>query len=295
MTGIAAGIELGGTKCVCVLGDEGGDIVDRVRLPTTAPAETMAAIEEVLSGWRFDALGIASFGPIAIDPAEDRWGHITATTKPGWSGTDVAPRLARRFGVPVGFHTDVVGAAMAEASYGAAAGLPDLAYVTVGTGVGVGLIAGGMPLTGLTHSELGHLRPRRLAGDAFPGICPFHGDCIEGLAAGPAIAARVGRPAELLPSADPAWTSVIDALAQLCHTLVLTGIPRRIVFGGGVMLGMPHLLPRLRVALNDLVAGYGDVDLIGDVDAYLVPAALGEDAGPRGALILGQLAQARKA
>lgn len=285
-----AGVELGGTKCVCVLGTGPGDLRDEVRLPTTSPVETMAAIEAVLAGWRFDAIGIASFGPVGIDRAAANWGHITATTKPGWSGADIAPRLSRRFGVPVGFETDVVAAALAEARWGAGAGLADLAYVTIGTGVGVGMITGGRPLSGLTHAELGHVRPRRMTGDAFAGHCTFHGDCIEGLAAGPAIAARAGRPAEQLSADDPAWTPVVDALAQLCHMLVMTGVPRRILFGGGVSLGAPHLLPRIRAALRESLGGYGEAALIAPLDAYIAPTGLGAQAGPLGAILVGEQA-----
>ncbi len=285
-----AGVELGGTKCVCVLGTGPGDLRDEVRLPTTSPVETMAAIEAVLAGWRFDAIGIASFGPVGIDRAAANWGHITATTKPGWSGADIAARLSRRFGVPVGFETDVVAAALAEARWGAGAGLADLAYVTIGTGVGVGMITGGRPLSGLTHAELGHVRPRRMTGDAFAGHCTFHGDCIEGLAAGPAIAARAGRPAEQLSADDPAWTPVVDALAQLCHMLVMTGVPRRILFGGGVSLGAPHLLPRIRATLRESLGGYGEAALIAPLDAYIAPAGLGAQAGPLGAILVGEQA-----
>lgn len=288
---LVAGVELGGTKCVCILGT-GPDVVRAIeRVPTTTPAETLAAIEGVLDGWQgFAALGIPSFGPVGIDRAAPDWGHITATTKPGWSGTDIAPRLAARYGVPVGFDTDVVGAALAEARWGAAQGLADLAYVTIGTGVGVGLIADGKPLSGLTHAELGHIRPRRLAGDVFPGMCSFHSDCVEGLASGPAIAARAGKPGDQLAADDPAWVSVADAIAQLCHTLVLTGVPRRIVFGGGVAVGTPHLLPRVRAALAESLGCYGNLALLGDLDAFIVPAALGDRAGPLGAILLGQAA-----
>lgn len=288
---LVAGVELGGTKCVCILASGPDDIRAIERVPTTTPDETLAAIEAVLDGWQgFGALGIPSFGPVGIDCAAPDWGHITATTKPGWSGTDIAPRLAARYGVPVGFHTDVVGAALAEARWGAAQGLADLAYVTIGTGIGVGLIAGGKPLSGLTHAELGHIRPRRLPGDSFPGMCSFHGDCLEGLASGPAIAARAGRPAETLAADDASWTPVVDAIAQLCHTLVMIGLPRRIIFGGGVAVGTPHLLPRVRLALADSLGGYGNGDLLGDLDAFIVPAALGDRAGPLGAILLGQAA-----
>ena len=288
---LVAGVELGGTKCVCILGTGPDDVCAIERVPTTTPGETLAAIEAVLDGWRgFAALGIPSFGPVGIDRAAPDWGHITATTKPGWSGTDIAPRLAARYGAPVGFDTDVVGAALAEARWGAAQGLADLAYVTIGTGVGVGLIAGGKPLSGLTHAELGHIRPRRLAGDGFPGMCSFHGDCVEGLASGPAIAARAGKSGDQLAADDPAWEPVADAIAQLCHTLVLTGVPRRIVFGGGVAVGTPHLLPRVRTALADSLGSYGNLALLGDLDAFIVPAALGDRAGPLGAILLGQAA-----
>lgn len=288
---LVAGVELGGTKCVCILGTGPDDIRAIERVPTTTPDTTLAAIETILDDWRgFDALGIPSFGPVGIDRSATDWGHITLTTKPGWSGTDIAPRLGARYGVPVGFDTDVVGAGLAEAHWGAAQGLADLAYVTIGTGIGVGMIAGGRPLSGLTHAELGHIRPRRLPGDDFAGACAFHGDCVEGLAAGPAIAARAGIPAERLGADDPAWPPVVDAIAQLCHMLVLTGLPRRIVFGGGVAVGTPHLLPRVRAALIESLGGYGNTALLGDIDDFIVPAALGDRAGPLGAILLGQAA-----
>ncbi len=289
---LIAGIELGGTKIVCLLASGPQDVRDEVRLPTTSPAETLAAIEAVLDRWRgFAAIGVASFGPIDIDRASPGWGSITVTTKPGWSHTDIARRLIARYAVPLGFHTDVVGAALAEAEWGAARRLADLAYVTVGTGVGAGLVAGGRPLDGLAHAELGHLRPRRLPGDAFAGTCPFHGDCIEGLASGPAIAARAGRPAPELAADDPAWDFAADALAQLAQALVLTGVPRRIVWGGGVM-AQPMLLPRIRLRLAESLGGYLALSALDDLDTYLVPAALEGRAGPLGAVLLGRLALA---
>ena len=287
---LIAGVELGGTKIVCVLGRGPDAVEDEVRIPTAKPDETMAAIEATLERWSgFAALGIASFGPVQIDRAAPDWGHVATTTKPGWSGADVAGRLGKRFGVPVGFHTDVVGAALAEARWGAAAGLADMAYVTVGTGVGAGLVAGGRPVDGLTHSELGHLRPVRLAGDDFVGVCPFHGACVEGLASGPAIGARAGRPGADVPADDPLWDSVAHALAQLAHALVLTGVPRRIVWGGGVM-GDGRLLPRIRRMLHDSLGGYLPFPEIVDGDTFLVPAALGGRAGPMGAVVLGRQA-----
>ncbi len=288
---LIAGIELGGTKINCILARGPDAIEDEVRIPTTRPDETLAAVEAVLDRWRgFSALGIASFGPVSIDRHAGDYGHITSTPKPGWAGTDVARRLEQHAGVPTGFHTDVVGAALAEARWGAAKGLDDIAYVTVGTGIGVGLIAGGRPVDGLTHSEFGHIRPVRVAGDDWVGSCPFHGACLEGLAAGPAIAARTGMPAAELPADHPAWDGVAHALGQLLHTLVLTGVPRRIVMGGGVMIGNNHLFPRVRLAMTRSLAGYIALPEVGLADSYVVLPALGGNAGPLGAILLGEQA-----
>ena len=290
---LIAGVELGGTKCIAVLARGPDAVEEEVRIPTATPAETLPAIEAVLDRWTgYAAFGIASFGPVAVDRHAADWGQITVTTKPHWSHTDIARRWEKRYGVPVGFHTDVVGAALAEARWGAAAGLGDMAYVTVGTGIGVGLIAGGRPLDGLTHQELGHIRPVRLSGDDWIGACPFHGACLEGLASGPAIAARAGRHADELAPDDPAWEPVVHALGQLLHMLVMTGVPRRVVFGGGVMTGMPHLLPRIREAMTRSLAGYLMLPEVAMTDTFAVPAALGNRAGPLGAVLLGAQALA---
>lgn len=288
---LIAGLELGGTKCIAILASGPDAIHERVELPTTSPTETLGAIEAVIDGWRgFAALGIASFGPISIDRHAADYGHITSTPKPGWAGTDVARRLAARYDVPTEFHSDVVGAALGEARWGAAAGLTDLAYVTVGTGIGVGLIAHDRPVDGLTHSELGHIRPQRLAEDDWSGACPFHGACVEGLAAGPAIAARTGIKGQDLPADHEAWGGIVHALAQLLHTITLTGVPRRIVMGGGVMVGNPFLFPRIRQALRQSLGGYIAIPEVTDVDTYVVAPALGHNAGPLGAIVLGQQA-----
>lgn len=290
---LVAGVELGGTKCVVILACGPEEVEEAVRIPTTRPEETLPAIEAVLDRWRgMAAIGIASFGPVGIDRGASDYGHISSTPKPGWAGTDIARRLGARYGLPVGFHSDVVGAALAEARWGAGQGLADLAYVTVGTGVGAGLVAGGRPVDGLTHAELGHMRPPRLPGDDWAGSCPFHGACVEGLAAGPAIAARTGRRGEDLPADDPAWAPVVSALGHLFATLALTGVPRRIVLGGGVLTGNVFLLPRLREAAAASLAGYVALPAVMDMETYLVPAALGANAGPLGAVLLGQMAVA---
>lgn len=285
---LIAGVELGGTKCIAILSNGPDSILEEVRVPTTRPEETMPALEAALDRWSgFAAIGIASFGPVSIDRDAGDYGSITSTPKPHWANTDVARRLAARYAVPVGLHSDVVGAAMAEARWGAGQGLADLAYVTVGTGIGAGLIAHGRPVDGLTHSELGHIRPVRVAGDDWIGACPFHGACVEGLASGPAIAARTGMKGEELPADHPAWEPVVGALATLFATLTLTGVPRRIVLGGGVMVGNPALLPRLRDATAASLAGYVALPAVRDMETFLVPAALGGNAGPLGAVVLG--------
>lgn len=288
---LIAGIELGGTKCIAILARGPDEIEDRVQLPTTRPEETLSALAAVLDRWSgYSALGIASFGPVSIDRTAGDYGHITTTPKPGWAGQDVGRRLAAHAGVPTGFHTDVVGAALAEQRWGAAKGLGDIAYATVGTGIGVGLIAGGLPVDGLTHSEFGHVRPARVPGDEWVGACPYHGGCVEGLSSGPAIRARTGRAGAELPADDAVWELVADALGQLLHTLVLTGVPRRIVMGGGVMIGNDHLFPRVRRAMTRSLAGYVALPEVADAETFVVPPALGDNAGPLGAILLGMRA-----
>lgn len=290
-----AGVELGGTKCVCILASAPDAIIDRVVIATTTPEDTLCAIESVLLRWRsghaIAGFGVASFGPIELDPRSAQYGFITTTPKPHWSGTDVGRRLARATGAPMAFDTDVNGAALAEQRWGAGAGLDDLAYVTVGTGVGVGLIVNGQRVHRRGHPELGHIRIARLAGDSWPGACPYHGDCVEGLASGHAIAARLdGRTLESLGPDDLLWDGVAWALAQLCHTTACAIAPSRILFGGGVMKGQSHLLARVQTLLQASLADY-----LALPDDYLQPARLGDLAGPLGAIALGMQAIQRSA
>jgi len=231
---------------------------------------------------------VASFGPLELDPASPRYGTLVNTPKPGWTGADLLSGL-KAFGVPVGLDTDVNGAALAEGQWGGAQGLHSFTYVTVGTGIGVGSIVRGLAVRGLGHSEAGHLRIPRLAGRNWPGACPFHGDCAEGLASGPAIQAQAGRPAVDLPPSDPIWDEVVQALAALLHNLVLTTAPQRILIGGGVVSGQPFLLPRLRPALLDSLNGYGVAPAIAaDIHSFVDAPALGTFAGPLGAVALAQ-------
>jgi fructokinase len=283
-----AGVELGGTKCICTLAYGPEHIIAQHSIPTTGSNETLTAIEAVLTDWwgdiGFRALGIASMGPIRIDPQASDFGHILATTKPGWPGADIANRLNRQFNVPLSFDTDVNGAAVAEILWGAGQGMTDFAYVTVGTGVGVGLIVNGKPTRGIGHSEIGHIRVPRLPGDTFRSACKFHEDCVEGLASGTAIKARLG--AQHVSEIDQAhfvWDVVADAITAMCHALVCTTGPQRIVLGGGVITKQPHLLDRIGPMLEASLAGY--IDLPNDWP-YVTAPGLGDLAGPLGPIAL---------
>ena len=283
-----AGIELGGTKCVCTLAYGPDLILNQRTVSTRAPDETLPAIVAILQEWQrshgFGAIGIASFGPIDLDPLSSSYGHILATNKPGWPGTDVRRVLSASFGVPTGLDTDVNGAALAEIRWGSGQGLDDFAYVTVGTGVGVGLIVHGHPTRGIGHSEIGHLRVPRLAGDSVPSVCLYHDDCVEGLASGTALTARLdGRAPADLDTDDPVWEPIVHALAVMCHAIACTAGPKRIAIGGGVIGGQAHLLNRIDEALRRSLAGYMPLPPAG---RYVVAPQLGNLAGPLGAIAL---------
>lgn len=288
-----AGVELGGTKCIAILARDAEKIMARETVPTTSPDDTIGSIERILLEWQqsqgFEGLGIASFGPIDVNPASPGWGHILPTTKPGWSGANVAPRLHDTLNVPVAFDTDVNGAAFAEMRWGSGRGFVDFAYVTVGTGVGVGLITNGLPTRGFGHCELGHVRLKRWPGDEWPGACSFHGDCVEGLAAGTALRARVGDRLNEIESDDPIWDSVAWTLAQLCQVIVCAAAPHRIAMGGGVIERQPQLLGKINAMLVESLNGF----LCLPDDGPLVRSPeLGKDAGPLGAIALAMQASA---
>jgi len=296
---LLCGVELGGSKCVCLLGTGPDGILAQCAIPTTHDAdETLRRIADVLRNWQetygpFAAIGIASFGPLDLRAGSRTFGQITSTVKPGWGWIDICARLGRVHGVPVGFNTDVNAAALAEGRWGGARELADFAYITVGTGVGVGLVVGGKTVFGCNHPELGHVRIARRAGDLWPGICRFHGDCVEGLASGPAIAARVGLLPEEIPDDNRVWELAAYALAQLVHTLMLATAPWRILVGGGVVQARPQILGHIRRLLIESLNGYLDLEaLTGGVDRYVVAPDLGMLAGPLGALALAEDAYA---
>lgn len=287
-----AGVEMGGTKCVLTLADGPEEVREREVIATSSPADTLGRIERVLGSWKtngcLDALGIGSFGPIDVDEGSATYGHVLSTPKPGWAGADVARRLQRAVGVPTSFDTDVNGAALAEMQWGSGRGFDDFAYVTVGTGVGVGLIVDGKPTRGFGHCELGHIRVARLPGEDWPGSCPFHGDCVEGLASGSALRARFGEELDGLGADHPVWDGVAWTLAQLCHAIVCAGAPRRIAIGGGVIERQPHLLERIEASLVDSLNGFIKLPADG---RYVRAPELGNQAGPLGAIALAMRAR----
>jgi fructokinase len=282
-------IEAGGTKFICGVGT-GPEDLKTFRIPTTSPGETIGAAIRILKDNAgpdgLAAVGIGSFGPVELEPASPLYGHITSTPKQGWQNVDLAGVVARELGVPVGFDTDVNAAALGETRWGAARDVASCVYLTVGTGIGGGT---GLPAT--THPEMGHIRiPHDITADPFPGLCPFHGDCLEGLASGPAIAARWGRNAEEIPPDHPAWALQSRYLALGIANIALTIAPGRIILGGGVMRQI-HLLDLIRRDFNDILNGY-----LKPPEPCIVPPGLGERAGVLGALALGTRAfQARLA
>lgn len=280
-------IEAGGTKFVAAVIAAPDDIRETVRFDTTTPQETIGATLDWLRAGQdrhgaYSAIGIASFGPLELDRDAPNWGHITATTKKGWSNCDFAGVFSRAFGLPVGFDTDVNGAALAESRWGAGQGKPVCVYVTIGTGIGGGAIIEGKPLQGLSHPEMGHIRlPRHPDDTRFAGVCPFHGDCLEGLASGPAIMARWGASLSDLPPEHQAHDIIAWYLAHMVVTLQSIMEPSCVILGGGVT-GAPGLLGRIRAQAGILGSGY----FRGQANEIIVQPGLGGKAGLLGGLAL---------
>ncbi|MGC9220471.1 MAG: ROK family protein [Solirubrobacteraceae bacterium] len=286
--GLVGGVETGGSWCVCAVGSCTGEIVARQRLRTTTPEETLAAIISFFKQAPPVArIGVGSFGPVDLDPHSATWGYVMATPKPGWRHTSVARTLEQALKVKVVFETDVAAAAVGEHRWGAGRGVGSLTYMTVGTGIGVGLLLGQEPWHGISHPEVGHVRvPHDRSRDPFTGTCPYHGDCLEGLACGLALAARWGRPAEQLGADHPAWELEAEYIAAGLANLVFTVAPERIVLGGGV-LAAPGLLELVRTRLEELLGGYiQSPALAPGLEHYLVAPGLGDDAGVLGAMAL---------
>lgn len=288
MTGVAA-IELGGTRAAVTVGVAPDRCAPPIVLPTTDPQKTLQRIGDALEmldrqGHAFDRIGVASFGPVGVTSGRSDWGRIGATPKPGWSGADVAGVLQRRFGLPVALDTDVNAAAMGEGRWGSTTSCGSHAYVTVGTGVGVGVVIDGRPVHGLSHPEAGHLRPRRLEGDDYAGRCAWHSDCLEGLVSGPALADRLGRPADDLPDGHDAFRTAGLYLGDVLASVCLVASPERIVIGGGVGR-RPAVLSAAREALERTLNGY--VSQISErTSEFLVAPGLGAHSGLFGAMAL---------
>lgn len=282
------GIEAGGTKFVCAIGDQSGSIHHETRFDTTTPDETLArALAFFQAHDPVEALGIASFGPLDLDKSSSQYGHITATPKPGWSGTDIAGRVSVALDVPVAFDTDVNGAALGEHRWGAARGLHTFVYLTIGTGIGGGGMVAGNLIHGALHPEMGHMRvPHDRSADPFAGTCPFHGDCLEGLAAGPAIEARWGARGETLGPDHPAWKLEARYLGLALANLALTLSPQRMILGGGVM-HVPGMFAKVRTELQAALNGYVQhASYLEHIDKTVVPPELGDRAGVLGAIAL---------
>ncbi|GAB4182978.1 MAG: ROK family protein [Wenzhouxiangellaceae bacterium] len=285
-----AAIEAGGTKFVCGIADARRQWLRQTRIDTRDPQSTLRQVMEFFTPQMASgpplAAGVASFGPLDLDPQSPGYGSITNTPKPDWANTELVEPLRAFFQAPVMIDTDVTAAALAEYHWGAGQGCSPVIYVTVGTGVGGGMVIGGNPVSGLLHAEMGHMRVARLPGDDFAGICPYHGDCIEGLVCGPAIAARCGRPAQQLAADDPIWSQVAAYLGQFAANLQLTLAPQKLIFGGGVM-ATAGLLTRVRETMRDSLNGYLAHPLLTDHDSPLLSApALADRSGLSGALAL---------
>jgi fructokinase len=286
-------IEAGGTKFVCAVGTSPEDLRAQARFPTTTPGETLGrCIDFFRAQPKIDALGIGCFGPIELHRSNPSYGHVTTTPKVGWANADIVGPLQHALGVPVGFDTDVNGAVLGEARWGAAQGLDTAIYVTIGTGIGGGALISGKLAHGLVHPEMGHLLVPREPDDLnFEGDCPFHGArCWEGVASGPAIERRWGRRGETLPADHPAWDLEARYIASALTSLVLVLSPQRLILGGGVMQ-VDRLYPLVRKHLVKSLCGYVQADeVVSGIEQYLVPPLLGQQAGIAGALALAERA-----
>ncbi|XID90666.1 ROK family protein [Paenibacillaceae bacterium WGS1546] len=281
-------VEAGGTKIVCGIGNENGEVLDRISFPTEAPGKTLERIVGYFRDKRAVAIGYGSFGPIDIDRESPTYGYVTTTPKPGWANYPMLPELKRALNVPVGWDTDVNAAALGEATWGAAKGLDSCVYYTIGTGVGVGVFAEGRMVHGLVHPEGGHVPTRRHRDDTFAGHCPYHGDCLEGMAAGPAIEARWKIKGSELPADHPAWEIEAFYIGQALVSAILLLSPKKIILGGGVM-HQSQLFPLIREHVRKTLNGYVVSPALepGGIDGYIVPPGLGDNAGLRGAIALG--------
>ena len=281
---ILGAIEAGGTKFVCAISDEALKIKERISIPTTTPEETLTAVFNFFDTYQVDAIGIGSFGPIDVNPLSSTYGYITSTPKPGWKNFPFLEKMKERYDIPFAWTTDVNAAAYGEIKKGAAVGKNSCIYITVGTGIGAGIVVDSKVIHGFGHPEAGHILVKRDERDSYEGTCPYHKDCLEGVAAGPAIGNRFGIKAQELPKEHVAWEIEAYYLAQALvnYTLVLS--PEKIIFGGGVMK-QTQLFPLIYKEFTKLMNGYVSTPKL---EEYVVPCALGDNAGITGCLLLAQ-------
>jgi fructokinase len=293
VTSFYGGIEGGGTKFVCAVGTDPQHIVQEIRIPTTVPDETLPQVVAFFKRYSLRAIGFGSFGPLDLDATSPTYGSITATPKAGWSGTNVLSAIRRELDIPFAFDLDVNAAAFGEyCLVPENQGLDSLVYITIGTGIGAGVIVHGKIVHGLTHPEAGHmLLPHDRERDPFPGICPFHQDCFEGLASGPALSARWMQAADMLPDEHPAWELEAEYIAAALANIILTVSPQRIVLGGGVM-ERGFLFPLIRSKVKSLLNQYiASPELAGELEHFIIPPGLGNKSGVMGALAMAKEAE----
>ena len=279
-------LEAGGTKMVCAVGNEHGEILERTSLPTETPDVTMPRMVEFFAGKNIAALGIGCFGPIDLNRSSATYGYITTTPKLPWKNYDVCGCFRDALHIPVGFDTDVNASMLGEAAWGCARGLDTAIYITVGTGIGVGVMAGGKLLHGMQHPEAGHILMPVRSDDPYEGKCPYHKTCLEGLAAGPAIEARWGAPGRDLAHRPEVWDLEAYYLAHAVTNYIMILSPQKIILGGGVM-HQTQLMERIRTYVNDMIGGYLATRELKDLDSYIVLPSLGDNQGVMGALKLG--------
>lgn len=281
-------LEAGGTKMICAVGNEKGEILEKISVPTTTPEDTMPKIIDFFRkdfGERLAAIGVACFGPIDMKKDSPTYGYITSTPKTAWKNYDILGEISKKIPVPIGFETDVNGSLLGEATWGAAKGLSDVIYLTIGTGVGGGVMSGGKLLHGMLHPELGHMLIERETDDMYAGKCPYHKTCFEGLAAGPAIEERYGRSGSELSDEQAVWELESRYIAKALVNLILTVSPERIILGGGVMHQL-QLFPMIRERVAEYLNGYIETGELKDLEHYIVPAGLKDDQGIMGAIKL---------
>ena len=286
---IYGALEAGGTKMVCALGNEKGEISEQISIPTLKPVDTIPHIIDYFKDKKIEALGVASFGPVDLDPESPTYGYITTTPKDDWKNYDLVGTLKKALNVPIGFDTDVNGSLLGEVTFGDSKGLSDVVYITIGTGVGGGILSGGKLVHGMLHPELGHMLIRPRHDDKYAGRCIFHHNCLEGMAAGPAIEDRWGASGKELAGRDEVWELEAYYIGQALVNLILTLSPKRIILGGGVM-HQQQLFALIREEVRKALNGYLDTLELSNLDTYIVPASLNDDQGVMGCLKLADMA-----